>query len=407
MKHSLFFAASLLAVVCGVSACDDSSSSDDSCTKGTYKCDSNSLYACDGERWVQQEDCKTSTCSANLGQCVPSGEVITDECSSGSYACRSNDISKCENGHWKVVESCGTKKCSEEKWSCVEAEVVDPNPQQAETVTTESCSYNFVERCENEVAYFCNDDSKVTLRDCKQLKGTCHISKEGLYADCVETCSASDFKEYTTCEGDYVASHLCLETTDGGHYEYSFTDNKCAFGCENGKCKDQNTSVKEGGSCKEDTCADGNLYKCESGKYVLNACTGGTVCTMGDKPACTAKPKENAECNPSTFIDTCADGAIYYCHTDEKVVIKEACATGDGYSCHYTAFGQEYVSDGYAECAIPCSEGTEPLEQCVKDGDGYYTENYYCMMGSDGNWWYFPVQSWCSNGCDKAKGVCL
>ncbi len=405
MKHSLLFAASILAAVCSFAACDDKSSSDESCSNGSYSCQNNTLFVCIGERWNQQMVCENATCSANLKQCVPNGGGDSlDECQSGSYACQNNAISRCDNGHWTVVEACGNKKCSEKDWACVA--VPDSEPENPETVTNESCSYNFVEKCDNEVASFCNDDGKVTLRDCKKIGGTCHISKEGGYADCVESCTPSSFMDYATCDGDYVASHLCLEVTDGGYFDYAFTDMKCAEGCDKGRCKQRDTTVVEGGACTSSTCAKGDLYACESGKYVRKPCTGGTVCAMGDTPSCIAKPKKDVECNPSTFIDTCVDNVLYYCHSIDKVVIEFPCAVGIGESCHYVASGQEFVDDGYAECVIPCSEGTEALEQCVKDGDGgYYTENSYCMFGSDGNWWNFPVQTSCSNGCKN--GVCL
>lgn len=418
MKHGLFalFATLVLSSV-ALTACgdDDKSSSNDkdkpgsntdqntdACQNGQYACQFNNLVLCENNVWKQIQACGGQTCDADAKRCGSGENTNTPECTNGDYTCESNALMLCEKDRWTQKEACGEKTCDADAKACIDER--QSTNDETDTITSETCTPMFKEYCDGKTAYFC-DNEKVVKRDCTKTSGTCHVTTNdnGNYADCVEPCNDNTFDDYTTCSGDFVEMHVCLATTDGGTYDYGFTDTKCAEGCKNGACIERK-GVTEGASCNASTCSDGNLYECLGGKYVLRACEGDTVCTMGTGASCTAKPKANATCDPSTFIDTCVGDTLYYCHSEKKIVTSMTCLTANGETCRYIAPDQNVVSNGYAECAIPCSEGTESLLQCVKTGDAYYTDNYYCLKGSDANWWFFPVQTMCEGDCKS--GVC-
>ena len=339
-----------------------------------------------------------------------------------------------------------------------------PTPEQADVVTNDTCDENMTELCNGQIAHFCNENGKITDRDCTKLSTAskplqCQVSVNN-FADCVAPCDPATFKEYKTCSGKYITLHVCEAVRGGGSYEFEYTSDPCSEQCVNGACVSQGDPVP-GGACGPDfspRCFGGGMLRCVNGTLVQTECTGTTKCarqfgsseivcaepcsdsdhandtyactTLNGMPAlnnrvcrrgetgyfwfeektacqksCTdgvcdvAVPSENAPCSGSE-ADVCAHNTLFYCHTEKKAWTAIRCGTG-AYQGNPVC---RYLNDELADCAFPCdTEGDVFNASCINRKDASYLEATTCLRAKDGELYYFTFEETCPNGCKSGK----
>ncbi|MBR4984640.1 MAG: hypothetical protein IKY83_02730 [Proteobacteria bacterium] len=337
-------------------------------------------------------------------------------------------------------------------------------PEQVDVVTNDICDENMVEICNGQVAHFCNEDGRITNRDCSKLSTaskplSCQVSVNN-FADCVAPCDAATFNEYKTCSGKYVVLHVCESVRGGGAYEFEYTSDPCSELCVNGACAAQGDAVP-GSPCGQDFkphCFGGAKLECIGGTIVSTACTGTAKCAQqfgssevvcaepcnsndyqNDTYACTTvngKPalnnrvcrrgetgyfwfeeKDTCERTCSDGVcditvptegaacdsaepDVCAHNALFYCHMENKTWTAIQCGTG-AYQGNPVC---RYQNDALADCVFPCDEEGDVFNaSCFTRKDTSYLESTTCLRARDGELYYFTYEETCPNGCTSGK----
>ncbi len=374
------------------------------------------------------------TPTAICGDGIINGNEVCDTAAAVQKSCSDFNPAKT----WK---NGGTPACAPgclalTQGTCVEdtsqpGQSTDPNILSTDVVTSDRCnvsSYDFNERCDGQVAYFCSEDGYVVKRDCallstKTVPLSCQISVDGEYADCVETCNPQNEYYSTTCTGKYITFHQCEKTKSGGYYLYSYTDDPpCPIACDGGHCV-STTGPVVGTECNPQTfktqCFGGNGYECKNNIVTMTTCPAGTSCamqhgsnefqcaescslfdpanntygcqTINGKPALDNRMclmasdskyywfKETTVCQNSCDDGVC-DAKIPTVGAPCNSDFSDLCAHNSVYYCRTDTHTYDvmtcgigefvgnqlcrYLTDSYADCTFPCDEGLEPLMQC-------------------------------------------
>ena len=327
-----------------------------------------------------------------------------------------------------------------------------------DVVTDAPCDWSMTEYCEDNHGYFCNG-TNVVKRSCAKA-GTdliCRKLKDENMVDCVAPCDPDNFESRTSCDGKYVATHLCEEVAGGGYYEFSFTNDPCPVDCRDGYCV-TGELPEIGASCDASfvpQCMGPDGYNCVDGQVTKSTCDGDLHCALefgASATACASEcnaaedvytcsdsittdnricrlgtdlkyhlfvqqescksscadgvcdieiPTVGESCDFDNFDDVCIKNVAYYCQSESHIYQAMVCGKGD-------YIGQplcRYLSETYADCVSPCEEGDEGIMGCGGSAKkGYYTDNYICKRGLDGNFYLFNEQEPCSGTCKN--GVC-
>ena len=431
--------------------------------------------------------CAKGCTSLMQGTCMESSTPPSELCGNGTVEngeicdTKAKMTKTCEdydgNKTWESGEPACAADCSRLTiGTCKEfkSTSTDPNILPTDVVTTQRCNMekeDFEEICDGQVAHFCSEDGYVVERDCAKISTTenpltCQIATEtkehGSFADCVAKCN-SGFTPYNSCQGKYIATHLCEAvkgTTD--KYEFIFTaESACPVACDGGQCV-TSTAPKPGAECDntfKPQCYGGKAYQCVNNKIKETACSGQTTCAMlfGGEPQCVQKcnasdvssnqyacktingkpTKQNHLClvaNDSKYYwfditetckescdqgecdvkiptvgttcdtsqdDICGHNIVYYCNTTTNKIDTMECGKGDFIAQPFC----RYLDKTYAGCVTPCEEGSEPIMQCGGSNakKTAYEDNYLCEKSIDGEFYYFNHEKSCPGDCTAGK----
>ena len=404
--------------------------------------------------------CIVKACDADYHISQDQLSCVSAACYDNTYKCLNNNLMACEGGQWKVSKECQAQICSEREQKCVDGavnpvsvDVVSTTP--CSHTTEESCDGEVANLC-NEDGFMTQRDCSKLSTASNTL--SCKKMNDDNFVDCVPACDPNTWVDYTVCSGDYVEYHTCEKTTDGGFHEFAMTEDPCGYACHQGRCVREGEAPIDGASCNarfEDTCWNGDMYSCIDGTITRIICPGDSVCAKrlgSSKPICTTKcsgaassvygcknengvsrldnklceigedaayyyfpetdacknscnqglcdheiPVEDQPCDPSTFEDICFQNALYYCHSEDRVITADYCTNK---LCRYLDKSYGFTNT-YADCVNPCSEGEEPLLSCAGKGARAYETRYECTLGSDGTYYLFYFENRCGEaGCN-------
>lgn len=328
--------------------------------------------------------------------------------------------------------------------------------------TDEGCGEDYAESCDGNTALFCGDSGKVVRRVCgdgmvcKKIAGYNTV-------DCVSECDKGGYEDRMICDGTSLMALRCLEAEGGGFYEYRFSD-PCPKYCYEGVCVEE-IPADDGTFCKPETfqpsCDGGAGVSCVENRVVKTPCGGGlecavsygaksyecvescsnvepdelscveeggkfyasnTVCRLGtdgkyhrfsEKTACVSScrdgvcdvaefPEAGADCEAGKFKGFCHGNTAYRCGVLDGRVEVLTCGL-DMYK------GQplcKTLSDGFADCVMPCGGEEENFLQCVtetiRDGQGNaqkvkIADNRICKSALDGGLYLFSEKKVCPN----------
>ena len=284
---------------------------------------------------------------------APCGVRKADQYADCAESCNAGDpdIVRCEEdlfgGVYSTVYSCAeTTDGSYAYFASDTSECVGVCKDGIGCTAPEDCKVSdYVEKCESNAAYYCDEESGIVAADACDEDAPCQIRKSNKTANCAASCQESD-EPKTACSSSFLGVNIyvkstCEETEDGNFAV--FTDYEF---------------------CKED-------------------CTNDKGCI----------PYET--CDVKQYDAKCEDDVIYYCLNG--VVRKRDCAANK-----LTCMIRE--EDNYAGCVQTCTEGTEETVECIEDVDGIYAMHTTCDKTTDGTFALFEEEEICEDACKEGVG---
>ena len=406
---------------CPSSGCCDPYCSNGACsgtgTPNNAKCADDGL-ACTNE--VCQSDC---TCSHRLkpGYCVIAGVCYTSGDTNPSNPCQYCDPSQ-NYFRWSNKPdgtSCGTQHCSDSSSHTTGDETagITANYKHYAVCSSGNCVWSS-ENCDNYdddylVGVVCRQGdiyNQYKDYECVPIFGnTCAWTGDYVYTlkeDCVDTCSDSDGKTYTTagtvtdknlcssgqtsCPADIVKTDECLSSTKLREYycsgnNYAYEDYECTnlgsgYTCSNGRCvpPDQcnsNADCNDNNPCTTDTCNNPAAPDSTCSYTNVVAGTSCGVCKACDGSGnCVNRPNGYNDCG--TGCQRCVSGscqdynpacsgttASCYCSADSCIACSSSgcCdATCSAYTCGLSPNNANCPSGQTCQAGCTCSGVDNP-----------------------------------------------
>ena len=312
-------------------------------TNYTEACEGNKVVYCEDGEGVTRIECEGGA-SCGVRKADQYADCV-ESCKAGDP-----DIIRCEEdlfgGVYSTVYSCAETTDGNYAYFAAESSAcVGVCKNDIGCTAPEECKVSdYVEKCESNSAYYCDEESGIVAASTCDEKAPCQIRKSNNTANCAEACKEGD-EPKEQCSSFlgmniYIKS-LCEETADGKFA--AFTDYEF---------------------CEED---------CASGKGCI--------------------PYE--KCDDKQYEETCDNNVVKFC---SKGVVKKLDCAEDELTCMIRD------EDNYADCVQTCTEGTEETIKCVELDDGIYAMHTSCDKTKDGTFGLFIDAEHCEDACKEGVG---
>ncbi len=358
------------------------------CDPANYKVvcgQSNTRKICDGGK-VTEIACDSGKVCVD-GSCgEPCTSGFSENCKDSGHVAKCKLSSDGQSGI-VVIEACEGGTCEDNH--CVVKQVCNPDL--------------FTPSCENDnTRTECGEDHSQKQKNCA-IGETC---EGGICQSFDESCEDGDVK----C----ISAEIAAKCVEGKFHQYY-----CSVGeqlCSKGYCVPE-SSVTKCALDDEPACELNKVVSCEFGVQVKRECSGETPVCLGGKCA---------QCNPTTFVQTCSDDKETRCDANGNLVttdclpgyacssITNACAK----SCESSLCDDHYRCDEESKLCIfepecdllsykPICEGDAQVKSC--EAPGLYkisdcTEGAFC---DDGKCIECEADTYAGDCVDNSPTICL